>query len=395
MPRGRAANGSGLQPRLRKDGRWEVRYSAGIDGRTGKPRIKSLYGTTSEEVARKLREVTASVDAGTFIEPKRMTLAVWLDRWLSDYTAGNKPGTLNDYKGHCDNHIKPALGAVRLCELQPHDIQAFANRLAKQPSPKTGKPLSAKTVRNIIQGTLSKALSEAVRIRYIPMNPAAGCILPKAGRREIQPLEGEQIAQFMQAIRGNPSEDLFFVAINTGMRLSELLGLRWSRVDWKAQTIKVDAQLMVKRGTGSDRALGTTKNGKPRTFKAAPAVMETLAKVRKEQLAHKVKAGQTWNNPLDLVFTDESGASIPHATVEHRLSRIMQGMGLNRRFHDLRHTFATECLRIGVPAKTVSEYLGHSSVAFTLDQYTHVTGIMMDDASNRIQAVISERMRNG
>lgn len=137
MPRKRAANGSGMQPRKRKDGRWEVRYVAGINGKTGRAITKSLYGKTSAEVAEKLREVTASVDAGTYIEPQRMTLAAWLDIWAQEYCGDVKPGTLRDYKNHIETHIVPALGAIRLCELQPHDVQRFANALKKKSSPKT------------------------------------------------------------------------------------------------------------------------------------------------------------------------------------------------------------------------------------------------------------------
>ena len=317
MPRKRAANGSGMQPRKRKDGRWEVRYVAGINGKTGRAITKSLYGKTSAEVAEKLREVTASVDAGTYIEPQRMTLAAWLDIWTQEYCGDVKPGTLRDYKNHIENHIKPALGAIRLCELQPHDVQRFANALKKKSSPKTGRPLAPKTVKNIVQGTLCNALSEAVRIRYLPYNPASGCVLQESVKAEIRPLEGEEITQFMQAIKGNPSEPVFYIALNTGMRLSEILGLRWSRIDWKKQTIRVDAQLLVKRGKDTERTLGPTKNGKARTFKVAPAVMDVLKAVRQQQLERKLKAGPVWSNPLDLVFTDGVGNSIPPVSYTH------------------------------------------------------------------------------
>lgn len=348
---------------------------------------KSLYGKTSAEVAEKLREVTASVDAGTYIEPQRMTLAAWLDIWAQEYCGDVKPGTLDDYKGHIENHIKPALGVIRLCELQPHDVQRFANALKKKSSPKTGRPLAPKTVKNIVQGTLCNALSEAVRIRYLPYNPASGCVLQKSAKAEIRPLEGEEITQFMQAIKGNPSEQVFYIALNTGMRLSEILGLRWSRIDWKKQTIKLDAQLLVKRGKGTERRLGPTKNGKAHIFKVAPAVMDVLKAARQQQLERKLKAGPVWSNPLDLVFTDEAGNSIPHATVEHRFTRIMQSLGLEHRFHDLRHTFACESIACGISLKTLSEALGHHSVAFTLDTYAHVLDAMQDEAAARLDNV--------
>ena len=388
MARGRAANGSGMQPRIRPDGRWEVRYKVGMDGKTGKAVYKSIYGKTSEEVVKKLREATAAIDAGIYTEPKKMRLNEWLDIWLSEYCLAIKAGTLKTYSDNCKNHIKPALGAIRLCELQPHDIQKFINSL--QRCKKGAKPLSAKMVKNI-HGTLSKALSEAVRVHYIPSNPAADCNLPKVRKVEIHPLEGEQIRQFMEEIKGEPFEPIFFIALNTGMRLSEILGLRWSRVDFKKGIIKVDTQLLVKRGEGTERTLGTTKNGKARTFKTAPAVLDALKVVKQHQLETRLKSGELWDNTLDLVFTDERGHGLAHATVEHGFTRIMQRMGIERRFHDLRHTFATEAIRLGVDYKTVSETLGHYSVGFTMDTYAHATDMMQEDAAARLQRTILER----
>ena len=389
MARGRAANGSGMQPRLRPDGRWEVRYTAGINPSTGKKIIKSIYGKTSEEVAKKLREVTAAIDAGTFTEPKRMFLREWLDIWLAEYTGAIKPGTLKTYTQNVELHIKPALGGIRLCELQPHDCQAFVNRLGR---PKKGKkPLAAHTIKNI-HGTLCKALSEAVRIKYISSNPANGTILPKVIREEIHPLEGEQITAFLQAIQGTPSEAVFYVAIHTGMRLSELLGLRWSRVDLKKCTIKVDAQMLVKRGSDAERQLGPTKNGKARTFRITQSVANVLKAVQLKQKEQRMKAGPLWANTLDLVFTDDAGHGVPHSTVEHRYKRIMDGIGLpDHRFHDLRHTYATEAIRCGVDLKTLSDMLGHYSTAFTMDVYGHTTNAMQDDAVRRLELAINER----
>ncbi len=386
MARGRAANGSGTQPRLRPDGRWEIRYTAGVDPGTGKLIRKSLYGRTSEEVARKLRGITAAVDAGTWQEPQRMPLGEWLDTWLAEYCLGVKPSTLKTYSDVVKNHIRPALGAVKLCELQPHMVQRFLNGLQRGAS-----PLSAKSVKNV-HGVLSKALAEAVRVKYMPVNPSTGCILPKVTREEIHPFEAEEITRFLEAIKDSPFESLFFVAINTGMRISELLGLRWSRVDFKKGTIKVDAQLLCLRGKGTQRTLGPTKNGKARTFKAAPAVMECLRAVERQQKEWRLRAGEVWDNPLGLVFTSETGGDIPHITIEHHFARVLAAAGIvTHRFHDLRHTFTVEGIKAGVDVKTLSAMLGHSSVAFTLDVYGHVTEAMHDEAANRLQALIVSR----
>lgn len=315
MARKRAANGSGLQPRLRTDGRWEARYQIGIDPETGKAIKRSIYVDTSEECAKRLRAATAAVDAGTYIDPNRMTVREWMDIWLNEYCGAIKPGTRKCYSDTVYNHILPALGHLRLCMLQPHDVQRFVNTLQQGT-----KPLSPKTIKNI-HGTLCKALSEACRVKYIASNPANGCVLPKVVHEEIHPFEAEEIAAFMNAIKGNPSEAVFFIALNTGMRLSEILGLRWSRVNFQKGTIKVDAQLLVKRGANTSRELALPKNSKPRTFIAAPAVMDCLKAVSLRQKEWKECAGKIWQDTRNLVFTNEIGEEIPHATIEHRFAR--------------------------------------------------------------------------
>lgn len=397
MPRKRAPNGNGTV-RQRKDGRWEAIYTVGRDPGTGKLIRKSVYGETSEDAARKLRAATAAIDEQTYVEPEKMPLRQWLTVWLAEYTNNIKPGTLKTYESNVRLHISPAMGAIRLMDLRPHDIQKFINSLGKprtvtdKKGAKKEKPgLSPKMSKNI-HGTLHKALDTAVRIGYIKANPAGRTDLPRIDRQEVQPLEGEQIDAFLNAIKGSPSEPIFFVAIYTGMRLSEILGLQWKCVDFKKGTIKIDKQLLIKRGKGTERTFGTPKNGKTRTIKPAPAVMDKLNAVRLAQNEAKLKAGAVWGNELGLVFTDAIGNTIPHATVEHRFKRIVTSIDLpDRRFHDLRHTYATEAIRLGIPIKTISESLGHYSVAFTMDVYGHVTEAMQDDAAARIQAAIEAR----
>lgn len=315
-----------------------------------------------------------------------MTVAEWLTIWLNEYCGSIKPGTRKTYSDTIRTHVAPALGNFRLCILQPHDVQRFINALQQGE-----KPLSAKTIKNI-HGTLCKALSEACRVKYIASNPASGCILPKVVREEIHPFEAEEIIAFMNAIHGTPSEALFFVALNTGMRLSELIGLRWSRVDFQKGTIKVDVQMLVKRGKEGTRELAPPKNGKPRTFAAAPAVMECLKAVSVQQREWKKQAGQLWQDTHGLVFTNEIGEEIPHKTIEHRFARILTDAGIeHHRFHDLRHTFTVESIRAGVDVKTLSSMLGHSSVSFTLDVYSHVTTAMQTEAADKLQALITRR----
>ena len=247
--------------------------------------------------------------------------------------------------------------------------------------------MSAKSIRNV-HGTLHKALEEAVRVEYLLKNPADKTILPKIEKPKVQPFSGEEISRFLEAITGNPNEDLFFVALWTGMRLSELLGLQWACVNFETGSILVDKQLSWKRKENNKRELVKTKNGKARTITPPNAVMRSLRQVKMQQMEWRLKAGSMWANEYNLVFTDKKGACLPQTTVEHRFKRVCQSIGLDRHFHDTRHTFATEGIRLGIPIKTVSETLGHYSTAFTMDVYGHTTEQMQRDAADRLQAEI-------
>ena len=385
MAKGKAANGSGTI-RLRPDGRYEARVVVGYDIWTREPIRKSIYAKTKSECARKLREVAVEVDHGTYVETKNMKLSQWLEIWLEMYTSSIRPGTLVSYKNSVNRHINPRLGKFKLSELKPHIIQRFIKELEKQ-----SNPLSAKTIKNI-HGTLHKALEEAVRVEYLVKNPADKTILPKVSKPKVKPFSGEEIDLFMHAIHGETYEDLFFTALWTGMRLSELLGLQWECVDFKKGTILIDKQLSWLRKEDAGRSLVKTKNGKERKISPPAEVLKHLQRVKRRQAEWQLKAGNRWNNEFGLVFTNKSGRNLSQTTVQHHFKRICRSIGLERHFHDTRHTFATEGIRIGIPIKTISDALGHYSTAFTMDVYGHTTEQMHQEAAERFQASISERL---
>ena len=158
--RNRNAHGAGTI-RQRKDGRWEGRFTVGTNPGTGKQVQRSVYGKTQQEVRKKLAEATASVDAGTFLEPSKLTLGNWLDIWLAEYNPDIKPQTLITYKTQVRVHIKPALRAVKLTKLTTHMVQVFVNSLSNEKDNKPG--LKPKTVKNI-HSVLYGAMAQAVRL---------------------------------------------------------------------------------------------------------------------------------------------------------------------------------------------------------------------------------------
>ena len=380
----RGAQGAGTI-RQRKDGRWEARYTVGRDPGTGKQIQRSVYGATQQEVRKKLAQLTTALDNGTYKEPCKMTVGQWLDIWTADYMGGVKPSTAFLYGEQIRLYIKPALGAVKLEALNTHTIQGFYNGLSIERE--GGKALSPKSVKNI-HGILHKALQQAVAVGYIRFNPADACTLPRAEKKEISPLDEEQIATFLKAIEGHRHELLYKVALFTGMREGEVLGLMWDCVDFEKGTITIKRQLRREQKKGGTYYITTPKNGKPRTITPAPWVMKLLRSQKARQAEQQLKMGQLWENS-GMVFTNETGGYLSYRTVYDCFKRIVAQMGTpSTRFHDLRHTFAVASLRAGDDIKTVQGNLGHHTAAFTLDVYGHVTEQMKKDSAQRMEGFI-------
>ena len=286
------------------------------------------------------------------------------------------------YRCHTKNHIRPGLGAVRLTELHPHTVQNFINSLDGL------APASARMVYRVLHAAMEKA----VELDYIPRNPAAKCVLPKMERREIHPLTDEQSAALIRAAAGTRIEHLVTLALFTGFRISELLGLTWAAVDFDRGTITIDKQLSASFSRGP--MFTTPKSGKPRTVTPAPSPFQVLRKQKAKQAEQQLKAGPLWSNPYGLVFPAEDVGPLFQQSVERDFSAIRATAGLDGiRFHDLRHTFAVNSIRAGDDVKTIQENLGHATAAFTLDVYGHVTEAMKRNSSARMESFIKDVMK--
>lgn len=357
---------------------WEARFTVGRDPGTGKQIQRSITGKTQKEVAQRLKAATLAVDQGTYITPTKMTVGAWLDTWATEYLGGVKPATVQVYKNNVRLHIKPALGAVGLSELRPHMVQRFINGLALSPA----------SVR-LAYKVLHQALEKAVKLDYIPRNPASDCQLPRMERKEIRPLDDEQAAALLLAVKGGRLELLVSVALFTGCRLSELLGLTWDCVDFQKGAILISKQLVRPEHRAESGLFISPKNGKPRTITPAPSVLKTLKEQRRRQAETRIKAGPLWDNPHALAFTDQIGRPLLQQTVEGWFSAAVKAAGLEGvRFHDLRHTYAVNAIRAGDDIKTIQGNLGHASAGFTLDRYGHFTERMKQDSAARMEGFI-------
>jgi len=384
----RNASGSG-SVRQRKDGKWEGRYSNGVSPGTGKPIRKSVYGATQREVVDKLTAIKAGIDAGTFIEPSKLTVSMWLNIWVAEYLGEVKQRTAQEYKGTCRLYLKHEVGASKLSALSAHMIQTMYNRLHKGVGEKSG--LSPKTIKNI-NGVLHKALQQAVEIGYLRFNPSEAVKLPRVEKKEIKPLDDEQITAFLTAIQGHKWEAIYRVATFCGLRQGEVLGLAWSSVDFDRGTTLIDRQLQTINGKYK---IVPPKNDKSRRITPAPSVMAILRSWRRRQMEWRLMAGSTWKNS-GLVFTNSIGDNLSISTVYKDYKRLVASIGIpEARFHDLRHTYAVASLQSGDDIKTVQENLGHHTSSFTLDVYGHVSERMKLDSAARMESFIKSVEKGG
>lgn len=379
------ANGIGTI-RQRADGRWEGRYTSPKDGKQ-----HSVYGDKQKDVRQKLTEIIRQIDEGDYSDDSKLTVAQWLDIWLKEYVKGVKPYTVASYRNICINHIAPEIGDKRLTKLSVVDVQRFINAKSEQ--------LSAKTVKNI-HGVLHKALEQAIDCEIIRRNVSARTNLPKVVKPEIKVLDDDAMVRFMDAVRDSRFGSFYLVGLLTGMRQSELMGLRWSDIDFKGETITIRRQLQ-RRKKASDGPMyyfTTLKNGKERKIAPMPDVFVEFKHIKAAQNQARLIAGVDWLDDdvsQGLVFRDQSGAHYKHYSVYEEYKRIVTEIGVpEERLHDLRHTYAVSALRAGDDIKTVQETLGHHSAAFTLDKYAHVTDDMRKDSANRMQNFINALKNN-
>lgn len=372
------ANGEGTIKK-RKNGTWEGQYVAGKD-ENGKVIRRSIYGRTQKEVAQKLTAVLNDMNTGTYIEPDKMTVSEWCKIWLKEYNSNVKSSTLAQYSYLNRCHITPKIGTIRLQKVTAPQLQKFINERHES-------GLSPKSCRNL-HGVLHKIFNQAVLCGYIKNNPVVAVQLPKVQKKEMQTITGENLKKFLQEIKGKQYCDLFTVALFSGMRESELIGLTWDCIDFEKRIIRIEKQLKRERQAdgGNKYIFDTLKNGKTRVISPAPLVFEVLHRVKAEQAKNRLQCPSMYSNESNLVFTSELGKHLSPVTVYGCFKRRVSAIGLpSVRFHDLRHTYATLALQNGDDLKTVSESLGHFSASFTADVYAHVTEKMRKDSADRMQ----------
>ena len=358
----------------RADGLWEARVS--LPG--GKR--KSYYGKTRREAQDKLRGALRDLDAGLDPAAGRQTVERFLGQWLSASVRPSvKVKTYEGYEGIVRVRVVPRLGRVPLARLTPLDLQGLYADLE-------AAGLSRRSVHHTHRA-LHRAFGQAVRWGLLARNPCDGATPPQPARPEMRVLDQGQVAVLLDATRDHPAHALYVLAVTTGMRIGELLGLRWDDVDLGG------SRLVVRRALQRQNQAGLVFV-EPKTGRSRRAIVlsqRTVAALRQQrarQLERRLVAGEAWRDQ-GLVFSNTVGGPADPSWQRAVFYEALRGAGLPAiRFHDLRHTAATLLLAQGVHPKVVSEMLGHATITLTLDTYSHLVPVLHAQAATTMDLLL-------
>lgn len=357
---------------------WAFVVDVGRDA-SGRRRQHKRSGFGSrKEAERALRDTLGSADQGRYVSPSDQLLGQFLvDEWLPTTKPPRvRPSTYRDRELIVRRYIVPRIGSVALQALSPRHLSDLYTDLLERGRVRGSGGLSPKTVRGV-HLVLAQACKEAMRWGLIERNPAdlvdppSLRLVAARRRRAMRVWDSEQLRAFLAHVATHRFQALWLTAATTGMRRSELLGLRWADVDLASATVVVSATLVSGAGGPLFEELQKTRAGH-RTISLDEGTVDAL-RIEAARQEHDRRLVKDWDNQHGLVFVWDDGRHLNPDWVWHEFVRLVDEAGLPRvRFHDLRHTHATLLLRAGVNPRVVSERLGHSSVAFTLDTYAHV-----------------------
>ena len=328
--------------RERSDGRFEIRVTAGYNFETGKSKRISYYTKTKAEAIQKLHEEEYKIHFQKHVDPTSTTFLDWLRLWLETYMKNKvKQSTYVSYRGYIENHLAPAFPTLKLKDLTTKLLQDFYNY--KQNT----QGLSPKTILNLHR-CLHKAMNQAVLEHYIDFNPCDAVSLPRNEKPQVEILTREEQQKLIYTSYKYRYGIFIRLTLATGIRLGELLGLRWEDVDFNKRMLSI------------------------RSIPLIPNIASELQLWKNVQQNDAMTAGTAYQDSGFLV-TNPLGGYLEPRTFKDFYDEILKASGLGHyTFHALRHTFATRAMEQEMDAKTTSILLGHYSVSFTLDTYTHV-----------------------
>jgi integrase len=344
-----------------------------------------------KDAQRELARLLNEISTGAYVEPARMTVSEFLNRWLVDYAKPKVSPKIHErYREMIDGHIRPSLGSYLLPKLAPLHIQGFySSAFAK--GRKDGKGgLSAQSVVHFHR-LLHKAFAQAVKWQLLARNPVEAVEPPRAERQEMRALDEDETAALLNLLATSRLYMPVMLAVTTGLRRGEILGLRWRNVDLGTGTIRVVESLeQIREGL----RFKPPKTHRSRRSIALPAItVEALRSHRAKQAEERLALGGAYEDH-DLVCPRPGGNPWPPDMFSTSFAALVRRSGMKQfRFHDLRHSHATHFLKAGVHPKVVSERLGHSTVGITLDTYSHVLPGMQEDAVQRLNSLLASAIQ--
>jgi integrase len=362
----------------RKDGRWV----ASVTLESGKR--KSIYCKTQQEAIKVARKVNHEKDQGTLVPTGDQSLSTFLTGWLHDTTKHRvRERTYIRYCELIELHVLPTLGKVKLQKVSPQHLQKLYNQ-------KLEEGYAPQTVKHIHR-VLHRAFHDALRWQLVTRNVCDAVDAPRVPKKEMQVLTGQQAQQFLQAARGEPLEALYVLALTTGAREGELLGLRWDDLDLASEAMQIRRTItrMVHKGfTASEPKSAKSR----RRVHLSQLATEALKRQRIRQNEARLAAGPAWSEQ-GWVFCNAVGKPIEVGNMIRRSFRpLLAKAGLPiMKFHELRHSAASLLLSMGVHPKIVQELLGHSTVSITLDIYSHALPSLQKEAINQLNTLLSKQ----
>jgi integrase len=366
----------------------------GVDPSTGKRKQQwvSVKGT-KKEAEKRLSELLTQLDTGIFMKPAKTTLTEFLESWLKDYAWPNlSPRTAEGYEYIIRRHLIPGLGNIILTRIKPEHLQRYySEKLACGRYDGKGG-LSARSARHHHM-VLHSAMETAVKWGLIARNPVDAVNPPRVQRHDSKMWDEDNILLFLEAAKDSLYYPIFYLALFTGMRRSELLALCWCDIDFLFCQISVRRSMHhLKDGRIIFRQPKTTQGN--RTVALPPSAVLVLKHYREKRETERIMLGKPLSND-DLVFSHIDGTPLLPDTITHAWIKLVRSTGLkNIRLHDARHSHASLMLKQGIHPKVVQERLGHSSIQVTLDTYSHVAPGLQEAAATRFDEAFTATPKN-
>lgn len=371
MPKKRGQNEGSIY--IRKDGR--IIGAVSIQGK----RIEKSFKTKTD--AREwLKQTISQIDSGLNFQGAQYITSDYLQDWLVTKKNHIRPNTLKQYEQVIKQHIDPVIGSIKLRDLTPIMLQKFYNR-------KLENGTSENTVA-LIHRVLRCALRQAYMMGLIVRNPLISIRCPKPTRKEMKILNEAQVRNLLLASKGTNLEALLHLAVTTGLRMGEIIGLKWEDLEMNSATLKVQRQVQREKGRG-------LVFSQPKSLKSRRVIIlgsTTVEKLKQhfhQQDWSRLIAGERWEEN-NLIFPNTVGRPMEHSRLLKEYKEILGMAGLPIiRFHDLRHTAATLMLQAGIHPKIVQETLGHADISLTMNTYSHALPTLQREAAEKMDELVT------